>query len=210
LAERFVEHKLATTAHFIAALPYQSYSSCISDLKLLAKKSVFLGISIFYPVIESGFFKELKKRFCVKASDYGFFRSSCAYFDKFISRDRILSIFYFSRIINFIKEILDGFSLKGKSFSRLLEEKSRDFNIINNILVSPKKIDRISLGIILLNRLFKENKVFIAQEYKKDKQFHYFFKEESFIKEGDLRKFISGLTIRGLFSGASIKIKRAR
>jgi hypothetical protein len=92
----------------------------------------------------------------------------------------------------------------------LLEEKSRDFNIINNILVSPKKIDRISLGIILLNRLFKENKVFIAQEYKKDKQFHYFFKEESFIKEGDLRKFISGLTIRGLFSGASIKIKRAR
>ncbi|MDP2923407.1 MAG: cobalamin-dependent protein [Candidatus Omnitrophota bacterium] len=209
LAKYLTKYNIATTVHFIVALPYQSFTDCLSDLKLLAKKSLFLGQSIFYPVIESGFFRELKEKFSVKVDDYAFFRSSCAYFDKFMSRDKIFFVFYLSRVINFIKELIDMFSLKNSNFHSFLKEREEKFNIIDNILVSTKKIDRLSLGIILLNRLFKENKIFRVQEQKKDSGFHYFFQEEGFIGEKSLRRLIHALTVKGLFSKASIKIKRA-
>lgn len=209
VSDFMAKRKIPATVHFIVSLPYQKVGDCLADIKFLAKKRLFLGPSIFYPVIESAFFKELKEKFSVKINDYAFFRSSCAYFNRFMLRDEIFYIFYLSRAVNFMKELIDKFSLKNNDFYAFLKRKAKKYNIINDILISSKKIDRLSLGIIILVRLFKENKVFRVEENRKDGRFYYIFKEESFIRAGDFRKTLLSLEISGVLSKAARNIKEA-
>ncbi|MCM8820273.1 MAG: hypothetical protein NC925_05710, partial [Candidatus Omnitrophica bacterium] len=162
-----------------------------------------LGPSIFYPVIESPYFIELKK-FGISIGDYKFFRSSCAYFDKSLSKDQIFSIFYFARIINFAKELIDKFSLREETFFKFLEKITKKYRIIDNKIISETPIEKTILGIILLNRLLKENKIFYLEEKRQHNNFVYTFKTEDFIDWKKLKKLIKILKIRG-FSGRLIK-----
>jgi sulfatase maturation enzyme AslB (radical SAM superfamily) len=207
LVNWMAEKRIATTVHFITAFPYQEFRDALRDLKYLAEKKVFLGISIFYPVIESGLFRELKRRFSVQEKDYAFFRSSCAYFDRFMSRDEVFFIFYLSRIINFLKELIDKFSLKENSFYPFLQTVTNDFNITNNALVMEKKLSRSTLGVILLRKLLEEAKAFRVEEYREDNRFYYLFIEESFISFKNLRRVFKTLKVKGVSSDSFIKIK---
>jgi hypothetical protein len=192
------KYKIPTTVHFIIGLPNQTFKESLKDLKFLSKQSVFLGPSIFYPVIESDLFKELKDRFSIEESDYLLFRSSCAYFDKSISRKEIFFVFYLSRIINFTKKIMDKFSLGENNFFTFLEEKTSKYFLKNDILVSSKKIDKLTLGLILLMRLLKEKKIFRVEEKKEGNKFIYSFFEEDFVDSLQIKKFLRNLSIKSL------------
>ena len=115
--------KIASTVHFILGMPGQDFSSSVDDIRCLAREPLFLGPSIFYPVAESDIFKAQmgKAPFCFE--DYPFFRSSVAAYDGAISRDRIFTLFYACRIVNFIKQhgvagnvFLEKFLASGKIF----------------------------------------------------------------------------------------------
>ncbi|MCM8831483.1 MAG: B12-binding domain-containing radical SAM protein [Candidatus Omnitrophica bacterium] len=203
LSKQLAKHNIKSTVHFIVGLPDQTYKDALADLKILAKNTTFLGPSIFYPVIESPYFIELKK-FGISIGDYKFFRSSCAYFDKSLSKDQIFSIFYFARIINFAKELIDKFSLREETFFKFLEKITKKYRIIDNKIISETPIEKTILGIILLNRLLKENKIFYLEEKRQHNNFVYTFKTEDFIDWKKLKKLIKILKIRG-FSGRLIK-----
>jgi radical SAM superfamily enzyme YgiQ (UPF0313 family) len=203
------KHKIAATVHFIVSLPYQRARDCLADIKFLAKRRLFLGPSVFYPVIESVFFKELKEKFAVKSGDYAFFRSSCAYFDRFMPRDEIFYAFYLCRMLNFIKELLDKFSLKSRNLCAFLESEAKKYNINNDILITAKKVDRLNLGIIILARLLRENKFFRVEEKQKEGRFYYIFKAEGFMPAAKLKRTLFSLEISGVFSKAMLKIKEA-
>lgn len=255
LANTMAKYNISTTVHFITAFPGQTMTGALADLKYLAKKNVLLGLSIFYPVIESRLFKELNGTFnplsrqknqalpftanqillprgfssrmnaqkvvfpygkasrCASvkesrtlvrgdpttASDnYKFFRSSVAYFDKFITRDDIFTIFYFSRIINFIKENIDIFSKPGKNVYKAIEKKTKKFKINNGLLITDCKIDRLNLGLIILRELLKDNKIYWCEAVKKETKVFYYFKEEDFILRVTVKKFLKNLLIRSL------------
>lgn len=200
------DRKIFSTVHFITGLPFQKFEDCLRDLKLLAEKRVYLGMSIFYPVIGSGLFEVLKQDFCIDEKDYKFFRSSCAYFDKEISRDKIFFVFYLSRIINFIKDLMDKFSLTGNRFFSFLEGTAGVFFLENNWLISSKRIDTLTIGLILLRRMLKENKIFRVEEKQSEQEFCYSFLEEEFIRQEDVKTFLSRLKIISA-AGRYIKLK---
>ena len=96
--------KIAATVHFILGMPGQDFASCAADIRCLAQEPLLLGPSIFYPVAESDIFKAQKGKAPFREEDYRFFRSSVAAYDGAISRDRIFTLFYACRIINFVKQ----------------------------------------------------------------------------------------------------------
>jgi hypothetical protein len=208
-ANFMAKNKIPTTVHFIVGFPNQSFKEAIKDVKFLSKQRVFLGPSIFYPVIESELFEELKNKFSIKENDYQFFRSSCVYFDKSISRNQIFFIFYLSRIINFIKKIVDAFSLNQDNFFTFLERKISFYSLKDNTLVSSKKIDKLILGIIILVRLLKEKKIFRVEEKKENNKFIYSFLEEDFINSFQIEKFFKNLFLRSL-EGVPLHFKNKR
>ncbi len=207
LVTQMAGKKMPATVHFIVSLPHQDVKSCLSDLKLLAKERVYLGPSIFYPVIESKFFSALKKEFPITREDYRFFRSSCACFDKSIPRDKIFSVFYFARIINFLKEVIDIFSLNGNGFPDFLKEKTREIKINPHGISSDKKIDRRTLGLILMQKMLTEHTIFRVEEKSSAKSFTYCFFPEKFVNQKLLKSFFEGLKISGVYSDHSIEIK---
>ncbi|MCM8787618.1 MAG: B12-binding domain-containing radical SAM protein [Candidatus Omnitrophica bacterium] len=194
LANKLAKYNKKTTVHFIVGLPKQSFSDALKDIKVLAKRKVFLGPSIFYPVIESPYFAELKK-IGISIKDYKFFRSSCAYFDKFLSKEQIFFIFYACRIINFVKELIDRFSFERENFFKFLEKVACKYKILDNKIISEKPIDKTTLSIILLYRILKEREIFYVEEKKFNHNFLYIFKVESFILPQQIKELIKILMI---------------
>lgn len=203
IARAFTHAKIPVTVHFIVGLPGQTFNSSLKDIRLLAREPVLLGPSIFYPVIESPMFKELKEKFGSRESDYRHFRSSAACFDKSISRERIFSIFYFSRVINFLKEILDDFSFRPQDFFAYLLALERRYQFQGNAFITRERIDRVTLGLVLLDKLLKEYALFRVEERKEGTQFRYVFFQEEFVSACDIRRFFKSLTIQSI-SGTSL------
>jgi radical SAM superfamily enzyme YgiQ (UPF0313 family) len=192
----FTKKQIPATVHFIIGLPHQTFSGALNDIRLLARKPVLLGPSIFYPVIESPMFKELKQEFALRENDYRYFRSSCACFDRSISRDRIFSIFYFSRLINLLKEIIDLYSLNTRNFRACLNTIAQRYPCKGNTLIVIKKIDRVSLGLILVNKLLKEHVLYRVSERREKERVCYTFFKEEFVASYDVRKLLKNLVIR--------------
>lgn len=207
LSNSMAKVNIPVTVHFIVSLPYQNMRNCLADLKTLASKRVFLGPSIFYPVIESPFFNYLKDNFSTDIEDYRFFRSSCAYFDKFMQRKDIFFVFYLSRIINFIKHLLDTYSLNEENFLSFLTEKTDKFNVLLDNFHSKQGIDKTTLGLIVLRKMVKEYKIFRIKENTDSSGFNYGFIQEKFIDSLLLRSFLKSLIIRAVNSNSYIKMK---
>jgi len=146
------KNKITSTVHFILGMPGQDFASVAADIHLLAREPLFLGPSIFYPVAESDIFKAQKGKAPFRLKDYSFFRSSVAAYDGAISRDRIFTLFYACRIVNFIKQhgargdiLLDKLFTSGKIFrtdgTDYIEEefvKSEDLRLIfDGLKISP-------------------------------------------------------------------------
>ena len=186
ISNKFAKYNIPSTVHFIVGMPEQSIKDLIFTIKLLSKERVFLGPSIFYPVIESPLFNRIKK---YTKENYKFFRSSCAYFDKDIKRDDIFLVFYISRIINFIKKILDKFNLDNNNFYGLLNKIEED-----------KNKDKDYLGMILLKKILKENKIFRIDSSKFIEIDSSKFIEEEFINKKLLQQILNNLKIYSLFN----------
>jgi hypothetical protein len=206
IAGRLAEN-IPSTVHFIIGLPGQRFGDCLRDIKSLAAENVMLGPSIFYPVIESGLFNELKEKFSFAESDYLFFRSSAACFDKDIGRDGIFSLVYLCRIVNFIKSLMGKFLLNSENFPIFLKEKTLNSDLSKAVLTSAR-VDREALGIILLVKLLREGKIFRVEETCRDKAFRYEFFEENFITpENNFRDVLNKLVIKGL-TGNTVNLRK--
>ncbi len=205
LAGFMTRRKIPVTVHFIIAFPGQEFKDAARDLRFLAAKPIILGPSIFYPVIESRMFEGVKSESFLSEENYRFFRSSTACFDKLISRDRIFLLFYSSRIINFIKELIGTFIIKDGDIARFLRRKTNKFSIKNNLLYSKAKLKRSTLGMILLRELIAQGRIYRVEETKKSNIISYRFFKEEFVSSQDVKYILSGLTIKGL-SGRVAKI----
>jgi len=194
IANFLASSRILTTVHFIIAYPKQRFKDIVRDIKLLARKKVLAGPSIFYLVIESDIFKRLS----INTSDYKFFRSSTAYFDKYISRDRIFLILYFSRIVNFIKELTLKLKIKKVRLMSLLEKQVGSLLVNNNYLFSHTKLDRLVIGMLLLKKLLKEKLIYRIILQKKDRGFLYHFIKEEFVRKKDVEILLNNLTVEGL------------
>jgi len=208
LANSMAKINIPVTVHFIVALPYQKIRDSLADLKILSSKRVFLGPSIFYPVIESPFFDYLKDNFSTRVEDYRFFRGSCAYFDKFIPRNHIFFVFYLSRIINFIKYLLDAYSLSGEKFFSFLREKTDKFDIHTDNFFNKQKIDKTTLGLVALRKMLREYKVFRIKETASAYGFSYDFVQEKFIDPVILKSLLNKLKVSAASGSYYIKIKK--
>ena len=198
LAAFMARRKVKTTVHFIVGLPDQAFKDILRDIRFLSARPLMLGPSIFYPVIESRLFAELKRKFLIKKESYQFFRSSVAFFDKAISRDRIFLIFYVSRVINFIKGLLDDKGVKNNDIAGLLQKKLNDFHLENNIIEAKTRFDRITLGEIVLRELLERGKLYRVRQLKVNKSFRYIFDEEKYILAADIKRILHGLKIKGI------------
>ena len=197
VASYLSKRKIPVYVHFIIGLPQQKFKDVLKDIIYLSKRNVFLGPSIFYPVIESELFSELKENYGIKEEDFIYFRSSCAYFDKDIPRDYIFFLLYLSRIINFIKEVMDKFSFDEKEFFDWLDKVERRFVIKNNCLITSQKLDKFSLGAVLLKKVIKENVIYWVVINKRKTNYEYKLVEENFIFKDIFKKmFQEGITVK--------------
>lgn len=196
VSQIFSQHNIPVTVHFIVGLAGQKFEDIMKDLRFLAELPVLLGPSIFYFLSESEVFKRYSPPF---PFNYKFFRSSVAYYDREISRERIFFVVYLSRIINFVKIITDKFSLEGNLYSFLLDNTIR-YSLKSKRMFVPERIDRDKLGIILLKKLVDEGKIYrvFCKSLREKKGLVYYFEEEKFIPYGVLLDFIKEIEITSL------------
>ena len=188
--------KITPTVHFILGMPGQNFASCVNDVRYLAQIPAYLGPSIFYPVKESSLFAQNSGKFPFRDADWEFFRSSVASYDKAVSRNRIFTLFYACRIINFIKA---GFfvvpkKMALKAYCRL---KVKDISK-NGALFAPQRLTRRELGTILLAKLFLTGMIFRVSEEKCKEGFIYRIYKENFVSRRDINAIFTRLLIRNL------------
>ncbi|MCG2710760.1 MAG: B12-binding domain-containing radical SAM protein [Candidatus Omnitrophica bacterium] len=199
LAGVMAKKNIIATIHYIVGFPGQEFKDALRDIRLLAAKPALLGPSIFYPVKESALFSELKKTFACPEQDYALFRSSAACFDEDISRDRIFSLVYFARIINFIKE--QTVSCAILNLKKFLSKETKGYVIKDRQLRSKVKLDRVTLGKICLAMLLQESVIYRVEQSKEKIDFIYSFKKEDFVLGEDIKKALRGLRVRGVAGG---------
>ncbi|MCM8756834.1 MAG: radical SAM protein, partial [Candidatus Omnitrophica bacterium] len=188
---------IPVTIHFITGFPSQKFKDALEDIIYLSKQRAFLGMGIFYPVLGKGLLNEQANSDYIK-NNIIFFRSSFAYFDRDISRDRIFFLFYIARIVNFVKLIIDTYNLNNENFYSFIY-KFNNSNLNKSYIISEEKIDRITLGIMALNKIFKERDIFRVISIKDKDKFVYQFIKEDFISSKDLNLlFKNKLEIRGV------------
>ena len=102
------DHGLDCVSYIIAAAPGQTAQSSLEDLLYLTKKRTLMGLSIYYPSPGSLDFQILKDQDILPGS-LSLMRSSALPFDDSTSRLEAITLLRLSRIINFIKYLMDGF-----------------------------------------------------------------------------------------------------
>ena len=176
--------------HFIVGLPHQKFEECFEDVSFLAGKRVFLGPSIFYPVMESSLFKEISSVYQIREEDYIYFRSSCAYFEKDMKRDEIFFIFYICRVINFIKGVIDKFMLSNHDFLSWVEKTTFSVKLSEGKIVFSEKLDKYTLGAVIIRELLTQEALFRIVLEKKKGVYVYKLIREEFISSQLIKTFL--------------------
>ncbi len=193
---RFMAKKnIIPTIHYIVGFPGQKFSDAIKDIRLLAAKPAMLGPSIFYPVMESAMFSQIKTNFNPE-QDYALFRSSAACFDQNITRQRIFSLVYFARIINFIKQLMAAEDIA--DLNNFLRKQTKKFVIRNKQLRSKVKLERNMLGMLCLNMLLEQSVLYRVEQIQSAGEFVYSFKPEEFVCKHDVSQALDGLKVRAV------------
>jgi len=102
------DNGLECVSYIIAAAPGQTADSSLKDLLYLAEKRTLVGLSIYYPSPGSLDFQTLKNQGMLPDSS-SLMRSSALPFDDSTSRLEAVTLLRLSRIINFLKHLVDGF-----------------------------------------------------------------------------------------------------
>lgn len=103
LAEK---HGLQCVSYIIAGAPGQSSETSFEDLLYLAQKRTLTGLSIYYPSPGSHDYQEQKK-FDLLPIDFKLMRSSALPFDNTTTRLESVTLLRLSRILNFMKQLID-------------------------------------------------------------------------------------------------------
>ncbi|MFH1856898.1 MAG: radical SAM protein [Candidatus Omnitrophota bacterium] len=197
LGNFMAKRDVPAAVHFIIGYPGQSFKDAVKDLHVIADEPVLLGPSIFYPVVESSVFDVLKEEYRIDERDYESFRSSAAFFDKSISRDRIFLTFYFSRIINFVKELAARYVIKDGDLRKFLKNKLKKISMKDDVVYPRAKYDKTILGMVALKRLLEENAIYRIAEDKNNDKIEYRLKKEEFVSKKDVITCLRGLKIKG-------------
>ncbi|MBF0216358.1 MAG: cobalamin-dependent protein [Candidatus Omnitrophica bacterium] len=193
----FSGRNIPVTVHFIIAMPKQDFNDAAADLRLLAPEPVLLGPSIYYPAAESAMFPYLRDNYGLKGADYAFFRSSAAFYDKDIPRDRIFTLFYFCRIINFIKWYRDSTSDPSTDIAGIIEKESSRFSDKGTMLTGDNGAGREAVSLVLLKKLFAERVIYRVERSREDNRLIYRSFPEEFVAKDDVGEILSALTITG-------------
>lgn len=102
------ENGLECVSYIIAAAPGQTADSSLKDLLYLAGKRTLVGLSIYYPSPGSLDFQTLKDQGMLPGAS-SLMRSSALPFDDATSRLEAVTLLRLSRMINFMKYLVDGF-----------------------------------------------------------------------------------------------------
>lgn len=195
LATFMADKTIVPTVHYIIGFPGQSFDEAMQDIHVLSQERVLLGASIFYPVVESKLYSAEMSEQAI-AYEYPLHRSSAAFYDRDISRDRIFSLFYFSRVVNFIKQLLDKKRID-RNFRTYLKECLPALlagDVVGSV-VSKERLDRIVLGMYLLRKMVDEAHIFRAEEKRINGKYSYAFDLEIFVRSADVKKFLEGLIV---------------
>ena len=140
-----MEHGLECVSYIIAAAPGQTAESSLDDLLYLTEKRTLVGLSIYYPSPGSLDFQILKDQGILPGS-LTLMRSSALPFDDSTSRLEAITLLRLSRIINFMKHLVDGFG------------KIPDPEAFSNISILPF-IDRETVSHKLLQWFLYDGKI---------------------------------------------------
>ena len=189
----FKKEGVHSTTHFIAGLPAQSYKEVLSTLKYLSSQPTNLGVSIFYPVPNTELFLRLSKDF-KDVNNSSLWRLSSCFYDQYISRYQLLSILYFSRVINFIKSILKVYGLKYINFPLFLENLRNRFkikteDIESTVLRKCKALSRDELAVLLLLKLNRFKKIFKVERLRGKPSIYIF--SEDFLDNGSINNILN-------------------
>jgi len=102
------DHGLECVSYIIASAPGQTADSSLKDLLYLAGKRTLVGLSIYYPSPGSLDFQTLKDRGRLP-HPWSLMRSSALPFDDSTSRLEAVTLLRLSRIINFMKHLVDSY-----------------------------------------------------------------------------------------------------
>jgi radical SAM superfamily enzyme YgiQ (UPF0313 family) len=128
---------LDAVGYVICGAPYQDAGQSLEDLLYLARRRVLAGLSVFYPAPGSKDF-ETASTLGILPGSHSLFRSSTIPLSHTTSRIQSLTLMRLSRIVNFMKQIIDD----GKTIpppARIIEKD-----------ISPP-LDRFRMGEYLLS-----------------------------------------------------------
>lgn len=113
------KYNLTAVSYIIAGAPGQSAQTSIDDLIFLAAKKTLIGLSIYYPAPGSRDYTEWESKKILPAS-FDLMRSAALPFDDTTTRLQSVTLLRLSRIINFIKHVMDteGVLLKAEPVTR--------------------------------------------------------------------------------------------
>ncbi len=101
-----LKYNLNAVCYVICSAPFQTADNSLSDLIYLAGKKVLAGVSVYYPAPGSSDYEMLKKTNMLP-THFSLMRSSAISLSHTTSRKESITILRLSRIINFIKFLID-------------------------------------------------------------------------------------------------------
>ncbi len=155
------------TMYFIIGLPNEGVEDMIKTLGYVAGLPALIGPSVYYHVPGSQLFSHLEGQARASRDNYRFFRSTAFFYecDMFTRKD-LVSLFRLTRIINFIKKLLETEeSLGNIDLSVLIEkwtwglDKKIDF-IDKECIRTKAPLSQEEAGVLLLEKFLDEHRIF--------------------------------------------------
>jgi len=139
------KYGLESVSYIIAAAPGQTAESSLKDLLYLAQKRTLVGLSIFYPAPGSLDY-EICKNNKILPDHFNLMRSTALPLDNTTTRIEAVTLLRLSRILNFMKHLMDS--------EGTLPESTPFYTLEN-----PEKINRKRLSKILLQWFLHDGKI---------------------------------------------------
>jgi len=188
---------LPVIAYLILGMPGDTVEKMLNAILFLASTQCLIGPSIFYITPESEMYNELKEKGKLPQNVESFRATCVPYTDENFTREDIITLFAITRIVNFIKYIIDR-----KPQPAEFEIKDHKLFIKNSISGSQT---RITIGLALLKLLFEEGKLY----YTGKKTRNYYPLIEENVSKKILRKlFDTRWTIKGYLTSRSLSLSQ--
>ncbi len=153
--ELAARYRLECVSYIIAAGPGQSAESCLDDLLYLAGRRTLVGLSIYYPAPGSSDY-----RLCASENllpeNFSQMRSSAFPLDSTTSRVQAVTLVRLSRILNFLKAVMDetGKIPAPAPFSEYEQNKPFDRHAVSKKLVQAFLYDGRIRGVTPEGQVF--------------------------------------------------------